>query len=76
MRKLIAGISLMFFGIILFCISYLPVSDYMLKLGQWNTPPGKFITSLIDTGGFMPFAAGICLFICGLVLLIWGTFEK
>jgi len=63
MKKIISGISLMFFGIILFGIVYLPSSNYMVKLGQWYTPPGKFMTSVIETGGFIPLVIGICLFI-------------
>lgn len=76
MKKIISGISLMFFGIILFGIVYLPSSNYMVKLGQWYTPPGKFMTSVIETGGFIPLVIGICLFIIGIVLLLWGTFQK
>ena len=76
MKKLISGISLIFFSIILFGIIYFPSSAYMVKLGAWNTPPGKFMTSLLETGGLMPFITAVCLFVCGFILLIWGTFEK
>ena len=48
----------------------------MVKLGAWDTPPGKFMTSLLETGGLMPFITAVCLFVCGFILLIWGTFEK
>ena len=63
MKKLISGISLMFFCIILFGIIYFPCSDYMVKLGAWNTPPGKLMTTLLETGGLMPFIIAVCLFI-------------
>lgn len=76
MKKLLSGISLMLFGIILFCVTYIPSSNYMIKLGQWTSPPGKFITAVIETGGLMPFITGICLFFCGILFLLWGTFEK
>lgn len=66
----------MLFGIILFCITYIPSSNYMIRLGQRNTPPGKFMTSVIETGGLLPFITGICLFLIGLVILLWGAFEK
>ncbi len=76
MKKIISGISLIFFSIILFGISYFPSSDYIVKLGSWTIPPGKFMSAVIATGGLMPFITAICLFICGFILLIWGTFEK
>lgn len=41
MKKLISGISLIFFSIIHFGIIYFPSSVYMVKLGAWNTPPGN-----------------------------------
>lgn len=76
MKKLIAGICFIFSGIILFGITYIPSSKYMINLGQWGTPPGKFMTSVIETGGLLPFITGILLFLIGLIFLLCGTFEK
>lgn len=76
MKKLLSGISLMFFGIVLFGIIYTPISNYMIHLGQWTNPPGKFITSVIETGGLLPFTTSICLFFLGFIFLLCGTFEK
>jgi len=76
MKKIISGISLMLIGIILFGIIYLPSSNYMVKLGQWNTPPGKFMTSVIETGGLIPLILGVCLFFIGIILLFWGVLKK
>lgn len=76
MKKIISGISLIFFGIILFGIVYFPSSNYMIKLGQWSFPPGKFMTSVIETGGLIPLILGICLFLIGIVLLLYGALKK
>lgn len=76
MKKLLSGISLIFSGIILFGIAYIPSSNYLIKLGEWSTPPGKLITAIMGTGGLLPFVTSICLFIFGIIFLLWGTFEK
>lgn len=76
MKKIISGSILMFSGIILFCIAYIPGVNYMPRVSSWFTPPGKFLTSVIEAGGLLPFITGICLFLCGITFLLWGTFEK
>lgn len=76
MKKIVSGISLTFLSVVLFGIVFIKSSNYYIKLAQWNTPPGKFVTSIIETGGYLPFVTSICLFVCGIILLLWGTFEK
>lgn len=76
MNKLISGISLMSFGIILFCIVYIQSSNLYVKLGSWNTPPGKYLTSIIETGGLLPFILGLCFILIGFIFILHGTFKK
>jgi len=74
--KLLTGISFMFFGIILFCIVHIQSSNLYTKISSWNTPPGKYFTSIIESGGLFPFILAICLFLIGLIFALIGTFER
>jgi len=76
MKKLISGISLMFFGIILFSIAHIQSSNLYMKLGTWNIQLGKYLTSIIESGGLLPFILGICLLALGLIYVLQGTYKK
>ncbi len=76
MNKLLSGISLMFFGIILFCIAHIQSSHLYIKLGSWNTPPGKYLTSVIETGGLLPFISGLFLMFLGLTFVLYGALRN
>ncbi len=76
MYKLLTGISLMFFGIIVFCIVHLQSSKLYINISSWSTPPGKYLTSIEESGGMFPFILAMCLLFIGLIFALIGTFER
>ncbi len=76
MKKIIAGTCILVTGLILFIVVHLEASKYMVSLGSWSTPPGKYLTSVSETGGTVVLAISIIFGIIGLCMLLIGAFKK
>lgn len=73
MKKVLAGGFMMLSGILLFIGVHIPAAQYSSKLTGWTTPPGRYGTAIIDTGGTSPLIISIILCFLGLLLMIWGS---
>lgn len=60
-------------GVFLFIGAHIPAALYASKLTGWTTPPGRYGTSIADTGGQASVTIAIILGLAGLLLLIWGS---
>lgn len=42
----------------------------------WSTPPGRFLTTVAETGMALPLILAVLLFLCGLLILAVEFFKK
>ncbi len=76
MKRIISGLGLLLTSSIIFIkVHELAVINYS-KLNNWLISKGKYISSLEDTSGIVPFIISILLGISGLILIICGCFKK
>ncbi len=76
MKKIIAGIGIMVVSLVLFLSVHIPAIRFISNLGAWTTPPGKYMTGMIQVGGIGVFYLSLILGIFGLTLTLIGVFEK
>lgn len=72
MKRLIAGITFIFSGLIIYLIMHQNAFSYLPQVKAWNNSLQKFGQALEDTGGLIPTRISIGLIIIGVILV---TFE-
>lgn len=73
MKKVITGGFMLISGIFLYIGIHVPAALYITKLTGWTTPPGRYGTAVIDTGGTNAVIISIILSVLGLIFMIWGS---
>ncbi|GEM_PF-3244972 len=76
MKKIIAGGLLLISGVILYVEIHVSAALYMSDIRGWNTPPGRFGTALIETGGSTPATLALFLGVAGVVFILWGCLAE
>ena len=74
MKKVLIGGFLSLIGTIWSLAIILFVGNNMVS--AWSTPPGRFITTIIQTGMLFPMVVSIIIGFCGLLVLIIEYFKK
>ncbi|WP_090725200.1 hypothetical protein [Paenibacillus sp. PDC88] len=76
MKRIISGGILLMSGTILYTGIRISTAIYAESLGGWSTPPGKFGTALEELGAVLPRNLSVALILAGVVLVLWGCFDK
>lgn len=76
MEIFIIGIFSIIISLILFILGHINTIPYMVKLGSWFTPPGKYITALNETGNIVPIRLSIIFFVLGVCLILYHIYRK
>lgn len=76
MEIFILGIISVIISLVLFVFGHVLTLPHMEKLDSWDTPPGKYVTSLNETGNIVPIRLSILFLIIGVVLIILHLYKK
>jgi hypothetical protein len=75
LKNIAAGGIFLITGIFLYMSVRISATIHMKEINGWNTPPGRYGTALIETGGHTPLTISILLCILGIGLLLWEVFS-
>jgi hypothetical protein len=67
--RLCLGSVLTLAGTMILCTVYLGMAIYIPNMTGWSTPPGKFMSALMDTGGIAFGITGLVVVGVGLMIL-------
>jgi hypothetical protein len=70
MEIFILGIISIIISLVLFIFGHMLTSPYMEKLDSWNSPPGKYLSSLNETGNIVLIRLSIIFLVVGIGLII------
>ena len=73
MKKIIIGCFLSTIGVIGNLVMLLSIRDYVAM--EWSTPPGRFITTVVDMGMGIPFIVSTFFLILGFLILAIEYFR-
>lgn len=76
MKIFILGIVSILISIVLFALGHIYTLPYIEKLSSWSTPPGKYLTSLYETGNIFPITLSLIFLVVGLFLIIIHMYKK
>ncbi len=68
MKRTLIGCCLVLSGAI--GISAFSICAVLIPLSGWSTPPGRFLTAIMEGDLVLPFSASLLLLAIGLILLI------
>lgn len=75
MKKIISGISFMFFGLVMYLYVHNQALNYLPQVSEWPTKKGKWWVALNETNGLSPTYFGIAFCVIGVIFILWGIFE-
>ena len=74
MKRVLIGCTLSFLGTIWGLASILFVGNNLVS--SWVTPPGRFLTTVFETGMTVPFTISLLLVIVGFIIMGIEYFKK
>lgn len=76
MKKIVSGISFMFFGLALYLVTFVKAVELIPQVTSWRSDKGKLWQVLYESYSLIPNYIGIFLCILGISFILWGNFEK
>lgn len=74
MKKAIIGGSFSIVGALCYLAIMIFVGNNLVS--GWGTPPGRFLTTVSETGMSFPFLVSICILVVGLAILTIEYLKK
>ena len=76
MKRSLIGVFLSLVGSIWAIAILLAGATYVPNVNEWSTPPGRYLTGIIEMGLIVPLVVGVLLLVLGLVILAIEFFKK
>lgn len=75
MKKILGGVSFLFFGLVLYCVAHVQAVNYLPLVTEWPADKGKYWSALNQTHGLQPTYSGVVFCVIGSILILFGCFE-